>query len=499
MSIADKILIAKAVYDAVYEAGKQSMIDPTKIIEKTVSGTLIRVDDVSEIPHKCTVSADKETYATVCGKNLLPFVASNIVQGIALTQDADGTIHISGTATANAWFYITPSFTLPIAEYVLSVHNANFSTGVDNFGYKYKSNTHNVTSLATAISGLRSYATNQIDVIEFRVPQGTTLNDATFQIQLEQGITKADYEVYKGKSYAVKPNQSVEIDSICPTMIASSSNGAHVSLDYHKSWGIQTEYDRFWDAYQDNGNRVLYQYAYAYMGWNGTTYNPKHIDKPTNASNMFYESQVPIVKNLDLSNCTNEDQLCRNSKIEDAGVIDTSKTSLLYYTFHNAQALHTLKLILKDNGTQTFNGAFFRNYALENLEVVGTIGNNGLTFADATKLTHESLMSILEALQYHVDVYTKTTEVCDVSNVTDLSVVPYYKCYTTTGEQVYDIWDTLTGDPRYEMCCLVDGVYYIVTRSDKTTTYTLTLGATNLAKLSEKEIAEATQKGWTLV
>ncbi len=36
----------------VYQAGKASMIDESKIIEKTVSGSVISVDDVSEIPHE---------------------------------------------------------------------------------------------------------------------------------------------------------------------------------------------------------------------------------------------------------------------------------------------------------------------------------------------------------------------------------------------------------------------------------------------------------------
>lgn len=442
-----------------------------------------------------TVSADAETTVTLCGKNILPHaIVITTVQGITATQDADGTIHLNGTATANAWFYIIPAFTLPIAEYVLSVHNANFSAGVDSFGYKYKSNTHNVTSLDVAIAGLRSYTTYQIEHIEFRVPQGTTLNDATFQIQLEHGTTRTDYEVYKGETHILTAGQTVEVDSICPTMIASSSNGANITLGYHKSLGMQTEYDRFWDGYQENGNKVLCQSAYAYRGWNDTTYNPKHIDKPTNANRMFYESRITVVKNADFSNCTDEDELFRNSKVEDAGVVDTSKTSLLYYTFYNAQALHTLTLILKGDGTQTFNNPFSKNYALTKLLVEGTIGKNGLNFTDAL-LTYDSLMSVINALQYYEKIWVKTTEVADTSSCTNL-VANDIGLFTTTGEPIFDVYDGYDGDPMIGPCCLVDGVYYIVKEQ---AARTLTLGTTNLAKLTNAEKAIATQKGWTLV
>lgn len=181
------------------------------IIEKvcpdfTESGSVVTCEPVGGYPLNVAtfipvVAEASKITLHHCGKNLLPHNASNTTQGITLTRDADGTIHLNGTATANAWFYIYPVCTLPIVDYVLSVHNANFSTGVDNFGFKYKDNAHNVTSLDSAISGLKSNAIKQIDCVEFRVPGGTTLNDATFQIQLEVGTVKTKYEPYRGETF----------------------------------------------------------------------------------------------------------------------------------------------------------------------------------------------------------------------------------------------------------------------------------------------------------
>ena len=50
--------------ERVYKAGQSSMVDESKIIEKTVSGEYISVDDVSEIPH------DVKVKLTSGGKNL---------------------------------------------------------------------------------------------------------------------------------------------------------------------------------------------------------------------------------------------------------------------------------------------------------------------------------------------------------------------------------------------------------------------------------------------
>lgn len=505
MDIADKVLQAKADYDAVYEAGKASgggvVIDPDKIIEKTVSGSFICVNDVSEIPHKCTVSVDKDAKVTVCGKNLLPHTvgidASTTLQGIVATQDEDGTIHLNGTATANAWFYIKPAFTLPIADYVLSVHNPNFSTGVDNFGFRYVGNKHNTNTLDKAIAGIGSLTLYQIDVVEFRVPQGTTLNDATFQLQLEHGTTKTDYEVYKGKAHKLTPSESVEVDSICPIMILANTHNATLTLDYHKSWGMQAEYDRFWDAYQDSGKRTLYQYAFSYLGWNDAVYKPKYPLKPINANSMFYNSLIKVVKNVDFSNCTNIDTLFRSALVEEVGVIDARQNTLLYNTFNNATKLHTIeKLILKDSGSNTFSSTFVSCNSLENITIEGTIGNN--LDIHWSPLTHESLMSIINALMYVRHTYTKTSTVVEPAGIDFApSFAPDWTALTTTGEKVLYGYNADWSWNGY--CCLVDGVYYAVDEAANTSTYTLTLGATNLAKLDDFEKGIITSKGWTLV
>lgn len=98
------------------------------------------------------------------------------------------------------------------------------------------------------------------------------------------------------------------------------------------------------------------------------------------------------------------------------------------------QSMIELKSLEVTFGRETsYSDTFHTCKALENLLVHGTIGQNGFKVSDSTKLTHDSLMSIINCLEAK-----------------------------TSG------------------------------------TWTVTLGTTNLAKLTDAEKAIATQKGWTL-
>ena len=47
-----------------------------------------------------------------------------------------------------------------------------------------------------------------------------------------------------------------------------------VSEVYEK--GVSDEYDRFWDAYQDNGNRTDYRMAFCSTSWTEENFKPKY-------------------------------------------------------------------------------------------------------------------------------------------------------------------------------------------------------------------------------
>ena len=66
----EKALQVKQDMDQLFDAGKQDVIDNSKYIEKSASGSVIRLDDVSEVAHKVKVKADTPTEVKVYGKNL---------------------------------------------------------------------------------------------------------------------------------------------------------------------------------------------------------------------------------------------------------------------------------------------------------------------------------------------------------------------------------------------------------------------------------------------
>lgn len=113
--------------------------------------------------------------------------------------------------------------------------------------------------------------------------------------------------------------------------------------------------------------------------------------------------------------------------------IDTSNGTGFSAMFDGCTALKTIpKLnITKATSSSAFSNMFRNCSSLENITFEGTINSN-ISFAQSTKLTHDSLMSIINAL------------------------------------------------------------------GATTSTKTLTLGSTNLAKLTSTEKAVATGKGWTL-
>lgn len=200
----------------------------------------------------------------------------------------------------------------------------------------------------------------------------------------------------------------------------------------------------FWDTYQSNGSRIGYQSAFAGYGWTSATFKPRHNMAPKDAYMMFRESRISgdlvsilqgLGVTLDFSNTTNMPYLFQNSMFTRIGVVDASKAAHLTGVFLNMHNLVTIdKLIVSDTRSVAFSDTFGTCEKLQNITVEGVIGQN-VNLSLCPLLTHDSIINIISCLQ-------------------DL---------------------TGTGNTR-----------------------TLTLGATNLAKLTDAEKAVATEKGWTL-
>lgn len=173
--------------------------------------------------------------------------------------------------------------------------------------------------------------------------------------------------------------------------------------------GKKAEYDRFWDAYQQNGNRTDCQRCFSGVAWTAETLKPKYDIKPKwgGATAMFQmcgfvgslkEHFESLGIGLDLSEISGCSQLFYQATgITELPVLDFSNTiQECTYLFYQCTALETLGLVMAES--TAFNANCFTSCtALKNLTVEGTIGNN-LDIHWSTNLTVASVESIINAL-----------------------------------------------------------------------------------------------------
>lgn len=185
-------------------------------------------------------------------------------------------------------------------------------------------------------------------------------------------------------------------------------------VDEVYSQGKQEEYDAFWDAFQKNGNRRNYSYAF-FDGWTNANFAPKYdiIAEFGYSSYMFSQSNISgSLKTILNNQGVTLSFVQPNGKAYGAGsffylcsftelpVLDfsmASGSSALSDTFGNSRNLEIIeKIILPDNcigyGTNTFRGC----RKLETIGFEGTI-KYSLDFKDCP-LTADSVNNILNCL-----------------------------------------------------------------------------------------------------
>jgi len=193
--------------------------------------------------------------------------------------------------------------------------------------------------------------------------------------------------------------------------------------------GEQSEYDRFWDAYQQNGNRTAYRDGFGGKGWTENTFYPKYdiVPSSSSAANLFFDadfggdlaqrlSEQGVV--LDTSKATILEQMfSNNARLTRVGVIDISNAG----TRTSGLFSFCAKLVTIDKLVVAANNAFvsiFQNCdALENLTVEGAIGVSGLNVQWSTKLSKVSIISVVNALSETTSGLSVTLSKIAVNNV----------------------------------------------------------------------------------
>lgn len=276
-------------------------------------------------------------------------------------------------------------------------------------------------------------------------PAGTTVEISNIQVEL--GSTATAYEPYNGQTLAPDADGTVEgMTSVSPYMnIFSDTEGVNIEATYNKSYGMQTEYDRFWDTFQNYGNRDRYHYAFALGMWNDDIFMPKYNVTPKYANFMFaYNNNEATGTNsktyifdlaacfekagtkLDTSNAT-ELQQCfyMGYGFRHIPAVSFESCKELNATFYGCKNLVTIdKIILKADGTNTFTAnswdlPFKMCNSLKNIVIEGVIGQT-VSFQDCP-LTKASITNIINTLSTTVTGQTLTLKLSAVNTAFETS------------------------------------------------------------------------------
>ena len=547
--------------DAVYKAGQSSMVDESKLIPKTVSGSYISVDDVSEIPHSvgCKVESvnlcpeevysgyyydsggsaatSSANYIRVAPITVKPSTTYTFSSNLAIYTiwyyGSDGGILRQSTAYGTYKFtFATPenctelrislhntsgaadtvafeyamlnrgTTALPYTPYVspesvkvtrcgrnlLNPHNLGSGEIVEYNGVPcYKYTDKNADTGAWVIRGCfkentqYSYAIKQYredgaalskTIIHVRYTDGTTVqanftesgNISTYTTAagktvdvisaayygyltayldlsvscLHEGAEALPYEPYNGQTLTPAADGTVEgMTSVSPHMnIFSDTEGVNIEATYNKSYGMQTEYDRFWDSHPTaKGTTVNGACLFAGAAWNNATFKPKYDILPNTCYMIFRGCEITdIVESvkkqgvvLDFSQATSFQYAFMEAKLTHVGELYLTHqnfTKAIHHTsslFSYSQKLHTIdKMIVNNEGTTLISSdAFNQTIALKNITFEGVIGCS-VNFQHSP-LTKASISNIIEHLSTTATGQTLTLKLSAVNTAFETS------------------------------------------------------------------------------
>ena len=201
--------------------------------------------------------------------------------------------------------------------------------------------------------------------------------------------------------------------------------------------------------------------------------------------NYFCKGRPDLVAKLkysDTSKGTNFDSMFRScSKLTTIPAIDTSNGTLFSYMFYGCEKLTTIPAIDTSNGTKF--GYMF--YSCEKLTTIPAIDTSNGTkfeymFGYCYELTTVPQLNLTEATSFG-GIFTNCVALVDLNIVGTINV---------TGLNVQN--SPLSHDS------LMSIINALADKTGVSGTWKVTLGSTNLAKLTADEIAIAEGKGWTL-
>ena len=404
MNIAEKCALLKADMDALHKAGgnteeafeqgRQDVISKSKYIEKTASGKGVFLTDVSEVAHKVIVKADTPTEVKVCGNNLF----DGLLEVGAIDSNTGNNTNVTTSTRSVNYIPVIPNTTYTITR---EITGKNIRTRFYDKNKTYIEYGFTPVNTPMTFTAKEGYAFLRLEL------RGGTVDE---KVQVEFG-NATEYEPYISETITATQD-GTELDSICPIMNFLADGD--ITVDYYSSFGMNEEWNRFWDSYQDYGKRKDYGTAFS-EGWNETIFKPKYDIKPEVATNIFYCSNFGNLEKilsdcgvvLDLSKCANLTYGFGFSTITHIPVVNLSKctnTSYLFANFSESSTsawrsqLKSVRKIISSETTVFANNAFNNCRHLEHCIFDGTIASD-INLQWSPKLDLESLISLFSCLK----------------------------------------------------------------------------------------------------
>ena len=164
----------------------------------------------------------------------------------------------------------------------------------------------------------------------------------------------------------------------------------------------------YMNAITANGTKTEYRYAFWGEEWNDELFKPQTVIKPTNFQNGLYRSSIEYgayTDLLDFSNCQNLSAAFMHSTVKKLKVIDARKTTSgfngMANMFYGCDQLESIDEFYPSNLSSSkavFSGTFGLCSALTKLIFKSEISQNGLDLRWSTKLSKESIESIINNL-----------------------------------------------------------------------------------------------------
>lgn len=226
--------------------------------------------------------------------------------------------------------------------------------------------------------------------------------------------------------------------------------------------GKQSVYDDYWDTRQDYGNRTNYSYGFYQeqkMSDDFDWFYPKYDICPTKAEFFMRDAFTRDVDGTYNSN------VCFDlvERLKECGIkMDFSKCTNVTYLFYQARITHLPEINLTSAGASSGECMFGgKVITVDKLIVNENCDIHGM-FQYATNMTNVVIDGVIA---------------CDIGSWKNVDLT---YCNKLTHDSLMSI------------------INHLKDYSGSGNTYTLSMGAINLAKLTDGEKAIATQKGWTL-